>query len=98
MNMSNTNHLNILDFPNELLLIIIKQLNMVDVLYSLADVNVCLYLLDGRLNSLSKLFLHITDIQSTSETIDNTVGFLIFREKNPNEIYYLVSVFIDKTS
>ena len=40
MNMSNTNHLNILDFPDEILLIIIKQLNMVDVLYSLVDVNV----------------------------------------------------------
>jgi hypothetical protein len=38
MNISNRNSLNLLDLPNEILLIIIKQLNMVDVLYSLVDV------------------------------------------------------------
>src|SRR5690349_16653304 len=39
MNTSNNNHLNILDLPNEILLAIFKKLNMVDVLYSLVDVN-----------------------------------------------------------
>jgi hypothetical protein len=38
MNISNRNSLNLLDLPNEILLIIIKQLNMVDVLYSLVDI------------------------------------------------------------
>ena len=38
MNISNRNSLNLLDLPNEVLLIIVKQLNMVDVLYSLVDV------------------------------------------------------------
>ena len=38
MNISNNNQLNILDLPNEILLIIFKKLNMVDVLYSLVDV------------------------------------------------------------
>ncbi|CAF2117090.1 unnamed protein product [Rotaria magnacalcarata] len=38
MNISNNNHLNILDLPNEILFIILKKLNMVDVLYSLMDV------------------------------------------------------------
>jgi len=39
MNTSNNNHLNILDLPNEILLVIFKKLNMVDVLYSLVDIN-----------------------------------------------------------
>ena len=38
MKISNRNCLNLLDLPNEILLIIIKELNMVDVLYSLVDV------------------------------------------------------------
>ena len=38
MNMSNNNHLNILDLPNEILFIIFNKLNMVDVLYSLVDI------------------------------------------------------------
>jgi hypothetical protein len=38
MNISKRNSLNLLDLPNEVLLIIVKQLNMVDVLYSLVDV------------------------------------------------------------
>ena len=38
MNVSNKNSLNLLDLPNEVLLIIVKQLNMIDVLYSLVDV------------------------------------------------------------
>jgi hypothetical protein len=38
MNISSRNILNLLDLPNEILLIIIKQLDMVDVLYSLVDV------------------------------------------------------------
>ncbi len=39
MNGSNNNHANILDLPNELLQIIFNKLNMIDVLYSLVDVN-----------------------------------------------------------
>ena len=39
MNTSHNNRLNILNLPNEILLIIINKLNMVDVLYSLVDVN-----------------------------------------------------------
>ena len=38
MNSSNMNSRNLLDLPNEILLIIIKHLDMVDVLYSLVDV------------------------------------------------------------
>jgi len=39
MNNLNNNHLNILNLPNEILFIIFQKLNMVDVLYSLVDVN-----------------------------------------------------------
>ncbi len=39
MNTSKNNHLNILDLPNEILFIIFNKLNMVDVLYSLVDIN-----------------------------------------------------------
>jgi hypothetical protein len=39
MNDSNNDHVNILDLPNELLQIIFNKLNMIDVLYSLVDVN-----------------------------------------------------------
>ncbi len=39
MNNSNSNNLNILDLPDEILLIIFKKLNMIDALYSLVDVN-----------------------------------------------------------
>jgi len=38
MNISTNNNLNILDLPNEILLMIFKKLNMVDVLYSLVDI------------------------------------------------------------
>ncbi len=39
MNISNKDHLNILDLPNEILLIIINKLNIGDVFYSLVDIN-----------------------------------------------------------
>ncbi|CAF3926987.1 unnamed protein product [Rotaria sordida] len=39
MNISNNNYLNIFDLPNEILFIIINKLNIVDVFYSLVDVN-----------------------------------------------------------
>lgn len=39
MDTSMNKSINILDFPNEILLSIFNQLNMIDVLYSLVDVN-----------------------------------------------------------
>jgi hypothetical protein len=39
MNISNNNHLNILDLPDEVLFIILNKLKMVDVFYSLVDIN-----------------------------------------------------------
>ncbi len=38
MNISNNNSLNIFNLPNEILFIILKKLNMGDVLYSLVDI------------------------------------------------------------
>jgi hypothetical protein len=39
MDTSSYDHMNILDLPNEMLLTISNKLNMIDVLYSLVDVN-----------------------------------------------------------
>ena len=39
MNILHKNHRNLFDLPNEILLIIIKKLNIDDVIYSLANVN-----------------------------------------------------------
>jgi hypothetical protein len=39
MNISNNNHPNIFDLPNEILFIIINKLNISDVFYSLVDIN-----------------------------------------------------------
>ncbi len=37
----------------------------------------CLYLLDGRLDSLSKLIIHVKRIQYTLRTIDNMVSIIL---------------------
>lgn len=56
---SKTNNLNILDLPNEIFFIIFNKLNMVDVLYSLTDVN-------QRLNQLvfDPFYIHHLDMTS----------------------------------
>jgi len=58
MNKSNNNHLNLLDLPDEILLIIFNKLNTVDVLYSLVDVN-------QRLDRLALNPLYIRDLDMT---------------------------------
>jgi hypothetical protein len=37
----------------------------------------CLYLLDGRLDSLSKFIIHVKEISYTSRTIDNMVSIIV---------------------
>ncbi len=37
----------------------------------------CLYLLDGRLDSLSKLIIHVARITCSSRTIDNMVSIIV---------------------
>ena len=59
MNNLNNNHLNILDLPDEILFIIFKKLNMVDVLYSLVDVN-------RRFDRLALDSLYIRDLDMTT--------------------------------
>ena len=55
---------NLLDLPNEILLIIMKKLNMVDVLYSLVDVN-------QRLNQLvfNPSYIGIVDLTCLNEDL-----------------------------
>jgi hypothetical protein len=62
MNNSNNHHLNILDLPDEILFIIFEKLNMVDVLYSLVDVN-------GRFHRLALDPLHTRDLDMTINSL-----------------------------
>ncbi len=61
----------------------------------------CLYLLDGRLDSLSTLIIKLDKISSTSTTIDNTVSLIcnysILKQKTLKYIY-IYTFFIAKTS
>ncbi len=58
MNNLNKNHLNILDLPDEILIIIFKKLNMVDTLNSLVDVN-------RRFDRLALDPLYVRDLDMT---------------------------------
>ncbi len=62
MNISIKKHLNILDLPNEILLIIFNKLNMVDVLYSLVNVT-------QRFDQLILDPLYIHNLDMTSMTM-----------------------------
>ncbi len=62
MNNSNKNHLNLLDLPDEVLLVILKKLNMVGVFYSLADVN-------QRFNRLVLDSSYIRDLDMTINSV-----------------------------
>ncbi|CAF3842973.1 unnamed protein product [Rotaria magnacalcarata] len=76
MNTSNYSHLNILDLPNEILVMIISKLNMVDVLYSLVDVN-------ERFNRLifDPLYIHHLDM-----TINSSLDHIISIDKQISRI------------
>ncbi|CAF3672013.1 unnamed protein product [Rotaria sp. Silwood1] len=67
MEASTNNFINILDLPNEILLTIIKKLNMVDVLYSLVDIN-------ERLNQLvfDPFYIHNLDMTMKSSSDDTS--------------------------
>ncbi|CAF4823396.1 unnamed protein product, partial [Rotaria sp. Silwood2] len=62
MNHSNIKHLNILDLPNEILLIIFNKLKIVDALYSLVDIN-------ERFDRLVFDSLHIQKLDTMSMVI-----------------------------
>ncbi len=65
--MSNNNHLNILDLPNEILLIIFNELNMIDVLYSFVNIN-------ERFNRLVLDPLYIRHIDMTINSSSNGIS------------------------
>jgi hypothetical protein len=60
------NHLNILDIPDELLFLIFRRLNTVDVLYSVVDVN-------RRFNRLVFDSLYVCDLNMTTITNINSL-------------------------
>ncbi|CAF4563338.1 unnamed protein product, partial [Rotaria magnacalcarata] len=61
MNASNNNDINILDLPDEILLIILRKLDMVDVFYSLVNLN-------KRFNQLVLEPLYIDHLDLTVKT------------------------------
>jgi hypothetical protein len=62
--MNYSNNKNILDLPDEILLIIFNKLNLIDVLYSLVDVN-------SRFDRLAFNPLYIDDLDMTTIMINN---------------------------
>jgi hypothetical protein len=62
MDTSNNDNLNILDLPDEILLIIFNKLNTIDVFYSLVDVN-------ERFDRLVLNSLHIRNLDTTNMVI-----------------------------
>jgi hypothetical protein len=70
MNTLNNNRLNILNIPDEIFFIIFKKLNMIDVLYSLVDVNQRFDRL--ALNSLYIHRLNMTDSTTINSFYDQT--------------------------
>jgi len=73
MNNSNSTHLNILDLLNEILLIIFKKLNIVDVLYSLVNIN-------QQFDRLVLDPLYIHDLNMTSMTFKSAIDQTFSRD------------------
>ncbi len=67
MNTSNKNAINILDLPDEILFTILSKLNMVDVLYSLMDLNTRF----DRL-ILDSFYIHHLDLTGNTLLNDNS--------------------------
>ncbi len=75
MNTSKNNHLNILDLPNEIFVIIFNKLNMVDVLYSFVDIN-------ERFNRLIFDPLYIRNLDMTIDDHEISVSSYLFNRQS----------------
>ena len=99
MNTSENNHLNLLELPNEILLIIFSKLKMVDVLYSLVGVN-------ERLDQLVLHPLYVRHLDMTSMTmrsaydltfsIDNKVLERISQDILPRIHHYVTKLTVEQ--
>ena len=69
-NAFNDHHLNILDLPDEILLIILKNVNLFDIISSLLGIN-------RRLDRLIVDPLHIRHVDMTNDMIENSLHDLI---------------------
>ncbi|CAF3458648.1 unnamed protein product [Rotaria sp. Silwood2] len=76
MDTSNYNHLNILDLPNEILAIIFNKLNMVDVFYSLVDVN----------DRFNRLIFYPLFVRHLDMIIDSSSHHVILMDKQISKI------------
>ena len=93
--------LNLLDLPNEMLLLIMKQLNMVDVLYSLVDVTQRLDQL--VLNSISTRTLDLTCLETEffpnrAYSIDDHVLERLCKDVLPRINHQINELIIDQHS
>ena len=69
-NIFNDHHLNILDLPDEILLIILKNVNLFDIISSLVGIN-------RRLDRLIVDPLHIRHVDMTNDMIENSLSDLV---------------------
>ena len=69
-NAFNDHHLNILDLPDEILLIILKNVNLFDIISSLVGIN-------RRLDRLIVDPLHIRHVDMTNDMIENSLSDLV---------------------
>ena len=67
MNTSNNNHANILDLPDEILLIIFQKVEMIDVLSSVANVN-------SRFFQLAIDPLYVHDLNMTIKPLQGQIS------------------------
>ena len=101
MDTSNTDNLNILDLPDEILLVIFNKVNTIDVLYSLVDVN-------ERFDRLVLNSLHIRNLDTTNMvmksyydrtfSIDNTVLSRISEKILPRIHHQLNKLIVEQNS
>jgi len=101
MDTSNNNNLNILDLPDEILLIIFNKLNTIDSLYSLVDVNKRfdqLVLNSLRIHKLDTTNMVIKSYYDRTFSIDNNVLSKISKNILPRIYHQLNELIVEQNS
>ncbi len=91
MNILNKNDVNILDLPDEILQFIFNKLNMVDMLYSLVDINQRF----DRL-TLDSLYIHHLDFSIESSNIHNSSMYTHILDRICSKILPLINEKVTK--
>ncbi len=101
MDTSNNNNLNILDLPDEILLIIFNKLNTIDTLYSLVDVNKRfdqLVLNSLRIHKLDTTNMVIKSYYDRTFSMNNNVLSRISKKILPRIHHQLNELIIEQNS